>query len=244
VATNAWIDRRRREVRSELHHCEAPVVDHAVNSGEVRAAAHEAIEHVVHSLSPLQRVVFLLCDTFDFPAKDVATLLRTTEGAVKAALHRARTSLASDGDGIRSRAHLVQSSDLDETVRRYIAAFDARDADAIAALLHEDAVAVVVGSAIEVGRDMIRANSLAEWASEPEPQRACAGVLDGREVLFVFAAQESGREALHTIIELDIAGDVVMEQRNYYFSPDLLEYAAGALGIPAANHGYQYAFSG
>ena len=79
----------------------------------------------------------------------------------------------------------MEPSGPDETVRRYIAAFDTRDADAIA-LLHEDAVAVVVASAVEMGRDVIRSNSLAEWANEPEPQRACAGVCDGRDMLFVF----------------------------------------------------------
>lgn len=244
IASHAWIDCCRAEAGAEL--CaldETALVDDT--PPEHRVLAREAVERLVHALTPLQRVVFLLSETLDYRAHEVAALLDTTPGAVKAALHRARGALAAAPAREASpcaalsgpRAHA-------DVVRRYIAAFDARDPDALAALLHERAVTTIVGSAVELGRDTSRRNSLAEWALEPLPQWVKAGVLDGRDVLFVFAGDTRQRAVLHSVIALEIGDGAVLAQHTYYFTPELLELAAEALGVPAGTHGYQYDFTG
>ncbi|MBB3070068.1 RNA polymerase sigma-70 factor (ECF subfamily) [Paenibacillus baekrokdamisoli] len=62
------------------------------------------LEHVmsllVHHLSPLQCSVFLLREFYGFKASEVAIALDTTQGAVKAALHRARTAVEQLKEGI------------------------------------------------------------------------------------------------------------------------------------------------
>lgn len=253
IASNAWIDRRRREVRMELTDLDDEVAA-ADAHPDLRIQAHEALARMVALLTPLQRAVVLLCDTLDFTGPETAALLGSTEGAVKAALHRARRALAvaarptdpaspaherSAPSGVTYR----EAGELDPLVQRYVEAFDARDADAIAALFHEDAQATIVGCAVELGRDVIRANSLAEWAGDPVRQWARAGRLEGRDVLFVFCEGAGGTPRLHSLVELAVEGGGVREQRTYYFCPELLEHVASALGMEAETHGHQYPFA-
>lgn len=253
IASNAWIDRRRREVRMEMTNLDEDV-EAADAHPDIRVQAHEALARMVALLTPLQRAVVLLCDTLDFTGPETAALLGSTEGAVKAALHRARRALASaarpSGDAspagmtdAPSGAAYREPGDLEPLVRRYVEAFDARDADAIAALFHEDAEATIVGCAVEMGREVIRANSLAEWAGDPVRQWARAGRVEGRDVLFVFSEGAGGTARLHSLVELTVEGGGVREQRTYYFCPELLEHVAAELGIEAETHGHQYPFS-
>lgn len=97
IATNAWIDdvRRRRVTPVELDAAEP--ADEEPDPVETWAA----MEHLVAALPPRQRVVLLLTQVFDFTAAEVAAMLHSTEGAVKAALHRARAGLraAAAGEG-------------------------------------------------------------------------------------------------------------------------------------------------
>ncbi|MFC5703783.1 RNA polymerase sigma factor [Cohnella faecalis] len=93
IAKNAWIDRSRREWRRvKIQNSDAPAAalsDSAIF--EVEAAFQALIKH----LSSLQRSVFLLRDVFGFSIAETALRLQLSEGAVKAAHHRARASLGS-----------------------------------------------------------------------------------------------------------------------------------------------------
>ncbi|GHI28032.1 hypothetical protein Shyd_94030 [Streptomyces hydrogenans] len=58
-------------------------------------------------LAPQERAAVVLKDVFDLPLKEIAAMLSTTEGAVKAALHRGRGRLA-DPQGGKLRSPAVQ----------------------------------------------------------------------------------------------------------------------------------------
>ncbi|HLN60944.1 MAG TPA: nuclear transport factor 2 family protein, partial [Symbiobacteriaceae bacterium] len=125
-------------------------------------------------------------------------------------------------------------------VARYLDAFNRRDLDALCGLLSVDAVAEIVGVAEEVGRDVVRRNSLSEWAADPQPMWAEAGSLDGREAIFVFFRTPEHEKALAWILTLELADDAVTVMRNYCFCPDFLRHAAEQLGVPASVYGYRY----
>jgi RNA polymerase sigma-70 factor (ECF subfamily) len=85
-----------------------------------------------------QRAVLILRDVLDWPAQQVADLLDTTVAAVNSALQRARTTVASRAD-----VNPSTSRPLDERQRRvldaFVRAWHARDLEALAALLRDDA---------------------------------------------------------------------------------------------------------
>jgi RNA polymerase sigma factor (sigma-70 family) len=91
IAKNTWIDQaRRKSVLTRIIKREQPKVTLPDNGTfEIETAFQALMKH----LSPLQRTVFLLRDILGFSIGEAAEKLETTEGAVKAALHRARLSL-------------------------------------------------------------------------------------------------------------------------------------------------------
>jgi RNA polymerase sigma-70 factor (ECF subfamily) len=177
---------------------------------------------------------------------------------VKAALHRARSTLAAMrarggeapvADGAAAAPSRAASSDAAADtlspvlVERYLDAFNRRDPDAIAALLDEHCVIDIVGEAEERGRGMSRQSSLAEWAADPAPQIAERAWLFGRETVLVFTRTAEAPRVLSWLITLAGTSDRILGQRQYYFCPELIAHAARALGVPFVAHGYRYVAS-
>jgi RNA polymerase sigma-70 factor (ECF subfamily) len=101
-----------------------------------------------------QRAVLILREVLDWPAQQVADLLGTTVAAVNSALQRARATLA------RTDANTTTPQPLDDGQRRvldaFVQAWHARDLDALAALLRDDATLTMPPQAIRiVGRQEI-----------------------------------------------------------------------------------------
>lgn len=153
IAHNTWIDRCRRRrhttgpLSDELH----SLSEEAVDPVELRSA----METLVTSLPARQRVLVLLVDMFGYSAAEAAELIRSTEGAVKAGLHRARAKLKSLSGGPdrapEENALPTERRKVDEhIVYAYLQAFRQHNPYALARLLNEEAqtdfVPVVTGS--------------------------------------------------------------------------------------------------
>ena len=92
IARNTWTDiMRRKATLSRVLEMDQPRTEEAAGYGlfEIEAAFQALQKH----LSPLQQAVFLLRDVFGHSGIEAAEILDTTEGAIKAALHRARQAL-------------------------------------------------------------------------------------------------------------------------------------------------------
>jgi len=98
----------------------------------IRLAFVAALQH----LPPKQRAVLLLTDVLGWSAAEVAESLETSVAAVNSALQRARATLATRDLG-DARADLSDAHSA--LLRRYVAAFERYDVDALTTLLHEDA---------------------------------------------------------------------------------------------------------
>lgn len=109
TATNAWIDicRKKKVVLVELHELPDTAAAEETDPVELRGS----LEVLLETLPLGQATVVLLMDVFQFTAKETAQMIESTEGAVKAMLHRARA-------GIRKQA---VSSRVEDGSRKFAA---------------------------------------------------------------------------------------------------------------------------
>lgn len=152
IAKNAWIDRMRRRAREmRLLRLEEPAV---VQAPEGPFEAERLLGALVLCMSPAQRAVFLLREAFGLTAAEAAALLCMTEGAVKAALHRARDALAAVREEWVREAPLPDDEGLRVYLRSLAVALQNGDLARLAELARQDALPPVtaISLAISVGR--------------------------------------------------------------------------------------------
>lgn len=233
VASNTWIDHMRRGEAATANLDEHEIV---ARTQPDSADSLAALDYLASTLPRRQAVIVLLVDVFDFRLNEVAEMIGSTETAAKGALQRARATLRSRATAAPEVHTSAARTSPDAFTAEYIAAFNRRDPDAIAALLSEDCVVDIVGVGENRGRAFAREDALRQWAADPLPQRAEAGVFAGASVVFVFAPDSGGMEQLHRIDQLLVQDAHVLSLRTYFYTPELLALAGAALGIPAARH--------
>lgn len=241
IATNTWLNQiRRNKITFQVLEESFQLADTAESP---KFDVHLAIELLVQQLPPRQTVILLLIDVFDFTARETGEMLSITEGAVKAALHRARTKLKSmQESGISQEDTNSLSRQTNEQVRHtqnrllidaFIDAFNRRDPDAMVALLDENATWDGVHVGQEYGREVSKQWSIADDFKDPDidRQRAEFSMLWGRPVVLMLLETETGPQ-LNDIVYLDTEEDKITFRKHYYFCFDLLSEAAVELGIP------------
>jgi RNA polymerase sigma-70 factor (ECF subfamily) len=109
--------------------------DIAIARESIRLAFIAALQH----LPPRQRAVLILREVLRWKADEVAELLDTSVASVNSALQRARATLASKDLVEADPTPAVLDDQQQALLRRYLAAFEEYDMDALTSLLHEDA---------------------------------------------------------------------------------------------------------
>ena len=234
VASNLWINRVQatREIPSTLEGHER------LTTSEPRAP-REAAGTLVARLSPQERAAFVLKDVFDFSLEEVATVLATSEGAVKAALHRGRSKLA---DPVTVEPEPVAPPVLDA----FCAAFNARDLERLTALLLENATMEVPGIMTEHGRAAMREGSLRHTLLGcPEggyvvdaPLRAEARVHRGEPLLLWWLG-----DVVDALVRVRVEEDRIALLRTYRHAPECTEEVCRELGVPFNRHGHRPALA-
>jgi RNA polymerase sigma-70 factor (ECF subfamily) len=241
VATNLYIDRgrRAREEANDLPELPAATSD--------ERAKREAAGTLIAMLSPQERAAVVLKDAFDLELGEIAAVLGTTLGAVKAALHRGRTKLAEPG---ADDAPVAPPAALDAFCR----AFDAGNLPALTALLLETVTVEMPGCAVDLSLSVttdprsgilyhtllspLSAGTPARYLDGYDGQRARAELVfhRGEHILLLWYGHSDG-EAVRCIIRSELQDARISRLRIYYFSPELLTDVAGELGLPVKTNG-------
>src|SRR5262245_19174421 len=179
-----------------------------------------ALERLVLVLPPKERACVLLKDVFDYSLEEIADLVGSTVGGVKAALKRGRSKLAAPGTPrtTKPRAHPEQAARLRDL---YIDRFNHRDWDGVRELIATDARVVVVD---RYGGPVDGAPYFGRYARVATPWRIAAGEVDGEPVLLVL---ERGADVWtpQAIVRLATSGRRIQSIVDYTHCPWVLAAA-------------------
>jgi len=142
IAHNRCIDfLRRRGVRVEAETA-AMSPDSVMPANASVLGVGRAVEQLVMSLPPKERACVLLKDVFDYTLEEIAELVSSTVGGVKAALNRGRSKLATLPEPEKS--HREVNPELSRLLHLYVDRFNKRDWEGLRELISADAQLRVV----------------------------------------------------------------------------------------------------
>lgn len=184
IAHNRALDFHRRYERKMSDPLDVAAEARADEDPESALARDQAVRAALGrflELAPVPRSCVVLKDVLGHPVEEIAALVGLSTAAVKSALVRGRQRLREALENGDSPASIAAPS---AALARYAELFNARDWDALRALLADDVRLDVVTRAQRLGRDA--GIYYTKYAERPDPQRVVPGLLDGREVLAVY----------------------------------------------------------
>jgi RNA polymerase sigma-70 factor (ECF subfamily) len=224
IAHNQCIDfLRRRGVREEAEAAavEPDFIEPANPSGPT---VGPAIEHLVLNLPPKERACVLLKDVFEYSLEEIAELVDSTVGGVKAALNRGRSKLASSEN--RPAEPRVSTPENNRILQLYVERFNRHDWDGLRELISADARLLVAdrfaGRLADAGYLGVYERMRATW-------RLALGEVDGEPSIILLNLRDGVWE-IEGIVRLDIAADGQIGRiSDYQHCPWIL--TAGSISV-------------
>jgi RNA polymerase sigma-70 factor (ECF subfamily) len=226
IAHNRCIDfLRRREVRDQAE--VAAAVPEATEAAEPILGTGKAVEHLVLTLPPKERACVLLKDIFDYSLEEIAELVDSTVGGVKAALSRARTKLAESSPPAKSARSV--SPDLKRIMELYVDRFNRRDWDGVRELTSADARLNVLERFAAKSSEAPYFFNYERWQW---PWKLALGEVDGESVVIVLR-RGVDTWTPHSTIRFEATGERIERIVDYIHCPWVIE-AAAAVKVVAA----------
>jgi len=234
IAHNLCIDAlRRRGVRVDAEQS-APIEEAVQPAEPAGPAVGRALEQLVSTLPPKERACVLLKDVFDYSLEEIAELVDSTVGGVKAALNRGRGKLSAASGEPVTRARPPVSAETRELLRLYCERFNRHDWDGVRELVSADARLLFANG--YAGR-LADAPYFSKYETVPERWRMLAADVDGEPVIVRYAWDDSTWRPA-SIIRIEISGDRVVRICDYYWCPWVLPAATTvSLSPPAPRSG-------
>ena len=230
IAHNQCIDwLRRRRVRRGAE--DAVVVPDSVAPTEATGPGVErAIEHLVLALPPKERACVLLKDVFDYSLEEIADLVDSTVGGVKAALNRGRSKLAKLASVRATTAREAASAETTQLLELYVDRFNRRDWDGLRELITTDArvrVADRFAGLLSASPYFSRYDRLASsW-------RVALGQVDGEPVVITLRQVRDGWVP-DAIVRIERSGGRIVRIVDYTHCPWVLSAARSVVVANAA----------
>jgi RNA polymerase sigma-70 factor (ECF subfamily) len=199
------------------------------------ADIRDAARQLMMLLPPQERAAVVLKDVFDFRLDEIASILQTSVAAIKAALHRGRGKLAAP------QTLQKQLNPSEALIDRFVAAFNARDLDRLAAVLREDAVAETVGMGTSHGREAIRNSSLYYCLFlEKGNARAERRTFNGESIVVVWYEdlEDPRKRSVREVFRFEEIEDQISRISFFCFCPETEAEIVNALDLPFEGLGY------
>ena len=209
IAHNRCIDfLRRRQVRDDAEATAAESVSIQPVEPSDRASRN-ALERLVIHLPPKERACVLLKDVFDYSLEEIADLVDSTVGGVKAALNRGRGKLESLQDQPKAEA-TVNPAVLD-VLRLYVERFNRHDWDGVRELASADARLRVADCF--AGR-LADSPYFIEYERRSIPWHMALGIVDGEDVVIIMRDDPKGVSPF-SVIRMEILGGRIVRITDY-----------------------------
>jgi RNA polymerase sigma-70 factor, ECF subfamily len=219
IAHNQCIDfLRRREARQKAE--VAATVSDTVDPAEpIGPVLDRAVEHMVVALPPKERAAVLLKDVFDYSLQEIADLVDSTVGGVKAALNRGRSKLASlPNEPPRARA---VNPELSRLLHLYVERFNRRDWDGLRELISADARLRV---ADRFAGKLVDAPYFPTYDRWPTPWRMAVGEVDGVPAVIIHV-WDADRWTPTSLVHFEVANHRIVHIADYFVCPWILSAA-------------------
>jgi RNA polymerase sigma-70 factor, ECF subfamily len=228
IASNLWVDHFRRTEEVTLE--DRSMTSNPEQSMEIRDAAKQLLLR----LSPQERAAVVLKDVFDFRLEEIATILQTTTGAIKAALHGGREKLAAPS-GTPAVAPVSEA-----LLDQFVAAFNARDLERVTVLLRADAVGEIVSMGVWYGRSAVRDVSLyySLFLEHGEPQAERRTFLGESIVVIWYTPDDTTVPIVRNVLRFEELEGQLARLRSFLLCPETLTEIVGTLGLPVQTNGY------
>src|SRR5262245_51521663 len=246
MATNLWMDTLRRRV-AEQAALDGGGIETAVagaappppsQSSEVRDAAAALMQRI----APQERAALLLAEIFDLTIEETASILGTTAGAAKSALHRAREGLREADAPPRGRRSRPSAALLD----RFVARYNARDLSGLLALMRDDAAIDMHGFESEIGREGFERergwfyhNFYNPFDGSPTRARWQVAAFEDEPIILVFGGI-ADEHTLTSVMRLEERDGSVRRIVVYALCPDVVREIGAHLGHPTQSLGYRF----
>lgn len=220
IAHNKCIDflrARRPQLPLEEHSAadEEPTMEDAF---ERKQRVERALANIVSELPARERACLILKDVLDCSLEETAEITGSNVGAVKAALHRGRTRLEA-AEAAPPRRHGLPPEQR-ALAQQYIAAFNARDWDAVRALLSDSAQLEVVHRYVG---PFAATRYLTNYAANGWEWRLELAWVDGEESVVLYRV-EHGKWTAHSVVQLEMVRGRVARVRDFWHVRYLLAH--------------------
>jgi RNA polymerase sigma-70 factor, ECF subfamily len=233
IAHNRCIDLLRRRSLGRAAAAKAGAPEATMPIEPASLGVGKAVEHLVLTLPPKERACVLLKDVFDYTLEEIAELVESTVGGVKAALNRGRSKLAASPAPLKPPQ--IADPELTRVLHLYVERFNNRDWNGLRELISADARLNVTDRMPPItafaGKlaDSPYFSNYERWTT---PWKMAVGVVDGEPVMIIL--QQSGETwTPYSAVRLHLDGNRIDRIVDYAHCPWVLDPASSTV-LPAS----------
>jgi RNA polymerase sigma-70 factor, ECF subfamily len=236
TATNLWIDSVRRRAREQAA-LQLEAASEPTQTLQADDDARPAARALFQKLHPQERAAILMKEVLDLSLDETAAMLKTSTGAVKSALSRARDRLAD------KRQPAGFDTPPKEMVERFMVALRDKDMNGLRAMCAADLTIELVGGA--ESNTFEKGSSFFQHAHMVMPQFGFGEnphwqLTEYRgEPIVIGWRTLDGVEGLNEIHRLEVSDGKITRVRCYCFAPDTLRVVAEELGLQVLKRPYR-----